>query len=113
MRDRSNRLLDERGLRWPARELSAVLPRAVGLDQHPISRDHSSEFLIALTITDFGCQRNKVAGVDYRASGQLVGFMPVKNRAANFRGEDYFESLGGASMRCVENQGEIHLCRDS
>src|SRR5258708_2899897 len=103
MRDGGDRLLDECGLRYPACELSTIWPRTVRFDQHLIGREHTREFLVALAISDFGRQGYEVARVDYRARGLLVGLVPVKNRAANFCGADYFERLGGASMRRVEN----------
>src|SRR5882757_367039 len=113
MRDGGDCLFDESWLRQPARELAAIWPRSVGFDQHPIGWEHSRQFLVALTISDFGRERDEVAGVDYCARRLLVGFVPVKNRAANFRGADYFERLDGASMRRVENQREIQFSRDT
>src|SRR5258708_9851080 len=113
MRDAGDCLLDESGLGLAARELSTIWPRPVGFDQHPIDWQHSGEFLIAIAITDLGGHRDEVAGVDYGARRLLVGFVPMKNRAPNFRVANYCERLGGAPMGCVEDQREIHFCRDS
>src|SRR5689334_9468129 len=107
LRDFLGRARREPRARLDAGELAAVLPRRVAFHQQRLERNVLDERAIALTVDDFGRDRNQVSGLDDLPRDVRRGLVPVEHRALDAMTLQALEGVGGGAVRRVQRHREV------